>query len=75
MKRYLLFYGDGYYPCGGWNDFHGDFDSLDDAIATAETGNTPMNPKFDWAHIVDTTQHETSMPHTWMRVGRYWSGT
>lgn len=43
VKRYLLFYGDNYYPSGGWGDFQGDFDSLDDAVEAAETGNTPEN--------------------------------
>ncbi len=29
MKRYLAFYGMNYYPCGGMDDFIGDFDSLE----------------------------------------------
>ena len=30
MKRYLLFAGDNYYPCGGWNDFEGSFDTKEE---------------------------------------------
>lgn len=34
LKRYLVFdYGD-YYPGGGWNDFVGSFDSLEEARAS-----------------------------------------
>ena len=32
MKRYLVFYGELYYPNGGMRDFIGDFDNLDNAI-------------------------------------------
>ena len=31
MKRFLLFGFDTYYPCGGMEDFFGDFDTLDEA--------------------------------------------
>ena len=31
MKRFLLFGYDHYYPCGGWEDFIGDFDTLGEA--------------------------------------------
>lgn len=31
MKRYLLFAYDDYYPSGGWNDFKGSFDSVEEA--------------------------------------------
>ncbi len=29
MKRYWLFGYDQYYPCGGMNDFRGDYDDLE----------------------------------------------
>ena len=28
MKRYIVFYGDRYYPQGGWEDCIGSFDSV-----------------------------------------------
>jgi len=31
MKRYLLFEGFYYYPSGGWGDFVGDFDTIEEA--------------------------------------------
>jgi hypothetical protein len=31
MKRFLVFAGDAYYPEGGMNDFHDDFDTLEEA--------------------------------------------
>lgn len=32
MKQYLLFAYAGYYPSGGWHDFCGDFDTIEDAL-------------------------------------------
>lgn len=48
MKRFLLFYGDTYYPLGGMKDFRGSFDSVD-AAKFELIGICP-----DWAHIWDT---------------------
>ena len=31
MKRYLLFAGHRFYPAGGFDDFYGDFNSVDEA--------------------------------------------
>jgi hypothetical protein len=31
MKRYLLFTYQIYYPSGGWNDFKGSFDDIEEA--------------------------------------------
>ncbi len=43
-KRYLLFSGDEYYPSGGWEDFQGYFESLEDALKAS---------KNDWWQVVD----------------------
>lgn len=48
MKRYLVFHGDVYYASGGWDDFIGSFDVLDEAIAAAPRSD------FTWWHVVDT---------------------
>lgn len=47
MKRYLLFMGAEHYPNGGWEDFAGDFDTIDEAKAAVR-----KDPE-DWAHVVD----------------------
>lgn len=47
MKRFLLFGGDKYYACGGWADFLGSFDSVEEALA---------QPKQEWRHVIDTHQ-------------------
>lgn len=47
MKRYALFAGHNYYPCGGWDDFKGSFDTPEEALALYKTGN------HEWGHIVD----------------------
>ncbi len=49
MNRFLLFDGDNYYPCGGWGDFRGAYDTLDEAIKAAES----CEQSFSWWHIVD----------------------
>jgi hypothetical protein len=57
MKRYLLFFGDFYYPVGGWGDFQESFDDLPGAIIYLVSNH--KNPKynniynFDWWHIFD----------------------
>jgi len=33
MKKYLVYGGDDYYPCGGMNDFLGDYDDQEGAIS------------------------------------------
>lgn len=33
IKRFMLFAYDAFYPSGGWSDFHGSFDTLDEAVA------------------------------------------
>lgn len=62
MKPFLLFVGEHYYPRGGWEDFHGDFDSVKEAVEFVTA-----NPKFRsmpdddwksdiaWAQVVDST--------------------
>lgn len=42
----MLFQGNYYYPYGGWGDFSGDFDTMEEAIES-------IQPMSDWAEIVD----------------------
>lgn len=49
MKRYLLFAGDNYYPSGGWSDFIGSFDTVEQALARQ------CDIRRDWYHVVDTS--------------------
>jgi hypothetical protein len=46
MKPYLLFAGDDYYPCGGWQDYKGDFNSESEAMEYL------ANAHCGWWHIV-----------------------
>lgn len=48
---YLLFYGPMYYPLGGWGDFAGSFDSIDEALKRVIWEVATV----DWCQIVDTT--------------------
>ena len=54
LKRYLLFQGETYYPDGGWNDFIGSYDSIEEA----ENVLINKDAKFTWWHIVDSTTEE-----------------
>jgi len=62
MKRYLLFYGEIYYACGGMDDFLGDYDTIEEAKKAVEE---KINAdkyydtieemwQYKWAHIWDT---------------------
>lgn len=50
-KRYALFYGDTFYPAGGWDDFEGSFDTVVEAEATLPEGDYA----YDWYQVVDLT--------------------
>ena len=61
MKRYLVFIGHSY-PCGGMDDFEGDFDTLEEAVRFIEE-NVEKNMshesieeqwRYTWAHIWDS---------------------
>ena len=62
MKRYALFGGLDYYPGGGWEDFIGTFDTIEEATrAVSGSGGVPYESKPrdpDWWHIVDLTTGE-----------------
>jgi hypothetical protein len=49
MKRYLLFGHDTYYPGGGWCDYLGTYDTIEEVMAYLA-----RNRHENW-HIVDTT--------------------
>lgn len=67
IKRYAVFIFSGYYPAGGWNDFYGFFDSIEEAkkisVGSDYDGGEPLfrkppganNPKYgnEYAQIVD----------------------
>jgi hypothetical protein len=49
VPRYLVFGCTKYYPLGGWDDFRGSFNTLEDAEEFAEESKN----KWDWIQIVD----------------------
>ena len=53
LKRFLVFGGDNYYPCGGWNDFQGSYETYELALKWATA-----SPSGDWWHIVDSETGE-----------------
>lgn len=52
LKRFLLFAGSNYYPAGGWQDFRGDFDTVEEA-----KDYLLYNPDTErnWWHVIDAT--------------------
>ena len=51
MKKYLLFTFNSYYPCGGFKDYIGAFDSIEDAYNY--WNNIPYFSRPDYCQIVD----------------------
>jgi len=49
MIKPMLFWGDTFYPNGGWKDFRGFFDSVDEAKEFSEKNLSC----YMWAHIVE----------------------
>lgn len=60
MKRYLLFAGSTYYPAGGWHDFRGDFDSIEEAKAKIDQDEEASDGwgAYDWSHCIDSQTKE-----------------
>lgn len=60
MKRYALFAGHEYYPVGGWHDFQGTFDTIEEAKEAARPQRIPGQPtsSWDWWHVIDLTTCE-----------------
>lgn len=53
MVSYLLFAGSTYYACGGWRDFRGAFESLEEATVVGnQLIDWDNDGSDDWFHIV-----------------------
>lgn len=52
MKRYMAFGGQNDLPLGGFDDFQGLFDSVEDAVRHL----TREELRRDWWQVVDTTE-------------------
>ena len=50
MKPYLLFAGLAFYPRGGWGDYIGSADSIEEALALLPSSGV------DWHHIIHNEQ-------------------
>jgi hypothetical protein len=57
LKRFLVFAGDDYYPSGGWGDFRGSYDTLEEALASCvcDPGDWTAH---DWMHVIDAETME-----------------
>jgi hypothetical protein len=51
MKRYLLFFSDGFYPAMGFNDMQGDFDTIEECHKKFNERNWNCFVEY---HIYDT---------------------
>ena len=61
MKRFFVFFGHVYYPSGGWDDFAGDADTLDEAMALARQKAVDSDSVRIWWHIFDSTEKKIVM--------------
>lgn len=57
MKRYLAFFGENWEARGGFGDFLGQFDTLEEAIAACTEMADKKSPwTSQWAHVFDCTE-------------------
>jgi hypothetical protein len=68
MKRFLLFYADGYEHGGwGWNAFHSHFDTIEEAVSECRSVVKSKGGEYDTnvrMHVVDlevTSEHTDEM--------------
>lgn len=54
MKKLMLFGHEDYYPSGGWGDFKGDFDTVEEAQAFIDA----QRHKNDTYDLIDTETKE-----------------
>ena len=54
LNRYLAFGGTIYYAKGGWSDFLGDAETVEEAEALADVKDSFGDSEYEWAQIVDT---------------------
>lgn len=55
MKRYLVFFGNAFYPIGGWADFYSSFDTPEEARKVAID---LVSHRGDWYQVVDSQNGE-----------------
>jgi hypothetical protein len=66
MKKYLLFYGNTFYPGGGFDDFIGEYDSIQECLLALYENfkkegiedNPEYYKEFRWSHAYDTISKE-----------------
>lgn len=65
MNKYILFAGHNYYPEGGFDDFHGSFETIEAAKEWLGLNPNKISNQYidHWCHIVDR--------NTWEIVGRF----
>ena len=57
MKRYALFAGEFYYPCGGWEDFVQAFDTSKEAHDYFKTNKKQCG---NWYQVIDLQTGDTA---------------
>ena len=58
MKRFLVFAGLCYYPCGGWEDFETSYTTEKEAEDACKA---LIEKRNDWAHYIDLENPEKGM--------------
>jgi hypothetical protein len=57
MKKYLVFYGNEFYPNEAMDDFIGDFDTIDEAVERIRNENIEKDKgsmDYNWGLVYDT---------------------
>jgi hypothetical protein len=69
MKRFLVFSGSDYYPCGGFDDFTGGYDTLDAAIEALRAARSDWGQVIVDGTIIARSRDSYRAPFTWGLVG------
>ena len=69
-KNYMIFAGDVFYPCGGWDDFYAFAETLDEANMVAdEAVATGSVPGISWNCAMSYNDYDKiSFPRNWSYV-------
>lgn len=63
MKRYLVFFGDCYYPQGGWDDLKASYDTVEEAIQSHPVRMSCGSEQ--WMQVVDWQSGEVVHQHVY----------
>jgi len=71
LKRYHIFCGGAYYPVGGWADFLGSVDSLEEVFSFVKQ-HKPNADNRAWIDVRDSLDRNPQGHWRWEESGYFW---